>query len=392
MKKYTILLFLVIGYIYFFSNTNKNIIPNYNISFQKIIYLLADRIESKNTNNTKSFNEESFTFNLANEKNIIQLKCDLNYQNIDINIYCNSDFDINNSLKALGIDKKLGSYNELSDYIKNSLIETLSSRKISKIAFEFYNNKLESELYKVDALRNTYLSLDSYFSTLVNFAKVEENNFIFYQFTHKYYKFICNVKVKLPEAIDNDVFYKKDFILLSKQENSIKNMNNNIDKYKIINNNLLSYKDYINKINSKYSPNRMIDIKEEISVLDFMSVDDSISDNLYLIRDNIYLNDYYNEVTKVEDSYNLLLKKMKVAGIDYDYNNDFTNLLNLLAKLEASLDVLGMKLMEDSNNLSKKLENSVIVYNKSVIDNELLEELAKKYWIDIDIESNCLAN
>jgi hypothetical protein len=392
MKKYTIFLFLVIGYIYFFSNTNKNITPNYNISFEKIIYLLADRIESKNTNNTKSFNEESFTFNLANEKNIIQLKCDLNYQDIDINIYCNSDFDINNSLKALGIDKKLGSYNELSDYIKNSLIETLSSRKISEIAFEFYNNKLESELYKVDALRNTYLSLDSYFSTLANFAKFEENNFSFYQFTLKYYKFICNVKVKLPEAIDNDVFYKKDFILLSNQENSIKNMNNNIDKYKIINNKLLSYKDNINKINSKYNQNRKLDTKEEVSMLDFMSVDDFFSDNLNLIRDNIYLNDYYNEVTKVEDSYNLLLKKMKVAGIDYDYNNDFTNLLNLLAKIEASLDVLGMKLMEDSNNLSKKLENSVILYNKSVIDNEILDELAKKYWVDIYIESNCLAN
>jgi hypothetical protein len=83
---------------------------------------------------------------------------------------------------------------------------------------------------------------------------------------------------------------------------------------------------------------------------------------------------------------------MKVAGIDYDYNNDFTNLLNLLAKIEASLDVLGMKLMEDSNNLSKKLENSVILYNKSVIDNEILDELAKKYWVDIYIESNCLAN
>jgi len=361
-----------------------------NITFDKIIYSITDRVEANNIYKANFLFEDSISFDIYNDSKKNQLKCNIYYK--DFNIYCSSDEKISNLLNKLEINKEINNYKDFSLYIENSIIESLLARKIYKLSFETFNTKLESDIYKIDALRNSYSSLDSYFLSKNNVNKYEENKFVFYEFTDTYDKFSCNVKAKMPEPVYEDVIYTKDFIELSIQEKRIKNLNVTLDKYNKFIKNLNSYSENLNKFNSKLNPIYEVDIAEMISKLDYISIEDFIEIETSFFESNKVLYNRYKDISKAEDVYNNLLKKLKEESEGAELINYYSDLIKKHSNLSNILSDFGNNFSKEALNVSEKLDNYIKIYDKSVIDNFVLTQLSLKYWLDLDVESSCFAS
>jgi len=367
-----------------------NVDPINNITFDKIIYTIADKVEAYNINKANLLFEDSISFDIYNDSKKNQLKCDIYYK--DFNIYCSSDEKIYYLLKKIDINKKIDNYEDFSLYVKNSIIESLLSRKIYKFSFETFNTKLDSDIYKIDALRNSYSSLDSYFLSKNNVNKYVENNFVFYEFNDIYDKFKCSVIAKMPEPVNQDVIYAKDFIDLSIQEKRIKNLNVTLDKYNKFIKMLNSYSQNLNKFNSKFDPIYEVDIAEMVSKLDFISIEDFIEIEIGFLKSNKDLHNSYKDITKAEDVYNNLLKKLKEESQGSELIKYYNDLIKIHSNLSNIFSDFGNNFSKEAVNVSEKLDNYINIYDKSVIDNFVLTQLSLKYWLDLDIESSCFAS